>query len=356
MEVIKSINTSFKAEQDKDAYLDYAIDWSDWLLDDDAIIASKWQADAGIHLSSSYIQGACTVIWVQGGEPNRGYNITNTIKSRSGRVDQRTFMLCITDEKSVLKGTVLFPDMEKTVESLKNNQLFMTSLLQTGFSNDYLASKLRAAEADAERRLRVFFSETVVFAYEPTRQEIDELPEGQRWHVESAYDYEPSIWTAEDWGYLVLRRRPVLGVDKCVFSYPAPTSGFFTVPKKWIRVDRQAGHVRFVPNGSALGVAPLSGFIISAMGGGAQIPDMIQIRYRSGLENAANDFPDLLDVVKKMAVLRILHDAHIPQSGSISADGLSQSISFQLNVYQNDIDDALNHLSQHIHGVRMVVL
>ncbi len=357
MELIKSTNTTFKAEQDKDAFLDYAIDWSDWLLKDDTIISSDWQSDDGLTLSSAFIDGACTTVWVQGGIPNRWYNVTNTVKSKSGRIDQRTFQLHIVDEKTELEGTALFPDMGKAVESLKNNQLAITSCLpQTDFSEDYLAAKLRAAEADAERRLRVFFSETVVFAYEPTQQEIDELPEGMRWHEEAAYDYEPSLWTSEDWGYLVLRKTPVLAVEKCMFCYPAPTTGFFTVPDSWIRVDKKAGHIRFVPSGSALGMAPLTGFVISALGGGCQIPDMIRLRYRAGLRNAAKDYPDLVDIVRKMAVLRILHDAYLPQSGSISADGLSQSTSLQMAAFQDEIDSALDHLAQSIHGVSMVIL
>ena len=83
---------------------------------------------------------------------------------------------------------------------------------------------------------------------------------------------------------------------------------------------------------------------------------MIRLRYRASLKNAAKDYPDLVDIVRKMAVLRILHDAYLPQSGSISADGLSQSTSLQMAAFQGEIDSALDHLAQSIHGVSMVIL
>ena len=86
------------------------------------------------------------------------------------------------------------------------------------------------------------------------------------------------------------------------------------------------------------------------------IPDMIQVRYQAGLKDVAKAFPDLVNVVQKMAILGIIKNAFMPSSGSISADGLSQSSSIQLADWQGDIDNELDHLSQQIHGVRMTIL
>src|SRR3546814_15149872 len=80
---------------------------------------------------------------------------------------------------------------------------------------------------------------------------------------------------------------------------------------------------------------------MQALGGGRTIPFMIQLTYVAGLANAARDYPDLLDVIKKKAVLKIVQDRYLPQSGSISADGLSQSVSVQMDQYQDVIDHAL---------------
>lgn len=361
MQLTKSENTKYTAEQDKDAFVDYAFDWHDWLVGDDIIVDSQWSADEGITLSGASLKNPVTTIWVQGGEVGRWYLVTNTVTSAAGRIDQRTFRLKVIDEHDDgMEGTALFPDMGRAVEVFRRDMLSMAKasvLPDMDFSDAYIAERLRIAETEAERRLRVFFSETTVFAYQPTEQEITALEaEGKRWHEEPSYDYEPQMWTAEDWGYLVLRQRPVQKVEMCQFAYPSPVNGFFKVPMDWIRLDKKAGHVRFVPSGSTLGVAPIAGFILSCLGGGTMIPDMIQVRYQAGLKDVAKVFPDLVNVVQKMAILGIIKNAFMPSSGSISADGLSQSSSIQLADWQGDIDNELDHLSQQIHGVRMTIL
>jgi hypothetical protein len=349
------------AEQDKDAFLDYSFDWTEWLSDSDTIQTSSWSAGAGITLSNSSTVGAVTSIWVQGGTPGTWYAIKNSVISASGRKDDRVLRLYIRSdaEQDSPLGTALFPNKVTAVAKMRADRLVMlaSSLLGSDFapSNDYVWSKIVAAEKDAERRLRVFFEPVTVFAYEPLSSEISAL-NGARYVEEAAYDYEPGLWGAEDWGYLVLRKNPVIAVESCVLAYPAPTTGFFTVPLAWIRVDKKAGHIRFVPTGSALSAGPLSAFILSAMGGGRNIPQMIQFRYRSGLSNAASDYPDLIDLVQKMACLRIVQDAYLPQSGSISADGLSQSMSVQMDAYHDGVDAAIDALTQSLHGVRMIVL
>jgi len=70
-----------------------------------------------------------------------------------------------------------------------------------------------------------------------------------------------------------------------------------------------------------------------------------------------------LDAVLKKAALKILEDAFLPQSGSISADGLSQSMSVDMDKYHDAIDRILNGgkgsnggLMTAIHGVRFGVM
>lgn len=346
------------AEQDKDAFLDYSLDWSEVATGDDVITSSTWAAE-GLVASSSNYSGKTTSVWIQGGEAGRWYALTNTIQTQDGRRDQRTIRVFITDEAlATVAGTALFPNMAKAVDEMRRDRLMMlaASLLpDVNVSNEFLQQKLRAAEKDAERRLRIFFEPVTVFAYEPTQAEIDAL-NGARYLEESAYDYEPGLWNAEDWGYLPLRQTPVIKIDSCVFAYPAPMQGFFTVPPDWMRLDKKAGHIRFVPTGNALSVGPLSSFVLSAMGGGRLIPGMIRFKYRAGLSNTAANHPDLVDLVQRMASLRIVQDAFIPGSGSISADGLSQSLSVTMKDYSDGADAALDALAQSFHGIRMTIL
>lgn len=256
--------------------------------------------------------------------------------------------------------SALFPEDKEAdiISAFRENRLvpMAGSLLGDDFnpSDDYILSKMRAAEADAERRLRCFFGPVTVFAYEPTQEDIDSVQD-KRWVEESSYDYESHLWNTEDWGYLALRKTPTIELEKIIMAYPAPTQGFYEMPLDWCRLDKKAGQIRFVPTATAVNMGPLSSYLLSAMAGGRDIPGMIQIRYRAGLKNAAEDYPDLLDVVQKMAILRIIQDAFLPQSGSISADGLSQSLSVNVADYESTIDHKIGVLFYSIHGPQMTI-
>lgn len=67
-------------------------------------------------------------------------------------------------------------------------------------------------------------------------------------------------------------------------------------------------------------------------------------------------YPDLVDLIKRSAMLRVLNDRFLPQSGSISADGLSRSFSADLEKYQQQFDDSVNMLLDEIHGPRFAVM
>lgn len=253
----------------------------------------------------------------------------------------------------------LFANKTQTVSELRADRLIIaggTYFTASDLTDDYIYSKLRAAEADAARRLRVLLEPTTVFAGEPSEAEIAALATGAPWIEESAYDYEPGLWNTEDWGYLVLRNRLVSSITSIEFVYPSPVAGSFKMPDTWIRLDKKAGHVRFVPAGGTMAVGAFSSMILSMMAGGRNVPQMIRVRYVAGMANAALDYPDLIDLIKKMAVLRIINDAFVPQSGSISADGLSQSFSADVDKFSVGVDSMINALRESLQGIRCMVM
>jgi len=135
----------------------------------------------------------------------------------------------------------------------------------------------------------------------------------------------------------------------------------FQIPPEWIRMDRRAGHIRLIPNSMAF-AAPMGAFLLQSLTGGRTVPFMIQLRYTVGLENVLLKWPDLVSVIKKQAVLDLIADAFLPQSGSISADGLSQSLSVDMGKYSEEIDAKIDGpkgsnggLMTAIHGVRLMV-
>jgi len=125
-------------------------------------------------------------------------------------------------------------------------------------------------------------------------------------------------------------------------------------------MNKKYGHVQVVPMSPA--AAALSPFMLQLISSGRVIPNMIQLDYVAGLTDVINKYPDLVDAVKKTAVLRILEDSFLPQSGSISGDGLSQSMSMDMGKYEDSVDRILNGaegtnggLKAAIHGIRMAV-
>lgn len=228
-------------------------------------------------------------------------------------------------------------------------------------SDDYLWEKVRAAESEISHTLRVPLVPTRFFPEAPTQEQIDDL-DGMAWAVDPAYDYSPDMFHFEKWGYFITRQRPIIDIIDMRFAYPSRKDGFFSVPNDWIRIDARYGHVRLVPSSPAIFMT-MDSFIMTALAGSRSIPFMIQLTYTAGLTDVANTYPELLDAIKKKAVLKVVADAFLPQSGSISADGLSESVSVDVSKYHDSVDHIINGppganggLMSKIHGVRMMVM
>lgn len=264
----------------------------------------------------------------------------------------RNWITYIEVDSGVVDTTALF-QRSVALSHFRSERLSSITKYIGAVSDDYIWAKLEAAEADAQRELRVFLQPTVLFPNDPTQAEIDALA-GKPWAVDPGYDYEQDLFQPGGWSFIALRQRPVISLDSIKFAYPSMGT-VFTVPSQWIKVDKKYGHVRFIPTGNAF-TTPLGGMMVGAMGmQGA--PQFIEIRYTAGLVNAAAQYPDLVDLVQRMAVARMLADAVVPASTSISADGLSQSTSApDLDKMQAGIDKALETLRQRIHGVPLMVM
>ena len=90
---------------------------------------------------------------------------------------------------------------------------------------------------------------------------------------------------------------------------------------------------------------------------------MIQYTYTAGLTDAYKQYPELIDAIKKKTIVKILEDAMLPSSGSISADGLSQSMSINMDTFHDAVDRIINGapgtnggLMVRLNGMRMGVL
>jgi hypothetical protein len=245
----------------------------------------------------------------------------------------------------------IFTDQAAAIQELKTDYLSTAAETYLGGkipSDNGLWRKLQAAEAEARRKLGVPLEPTMIFAFEPSQAEIDALA-GKPYMVEPGYDMEPTFFGSQSWGALMLRQRPVIAIESMRFVYPSMLTTMFEVPSTWITVDKKYGQVQIVP-GPGVTNAPVSVFTLQAVGSGTRIPHMIHVRYRAGLDCTQPENFDVVDIIMQMAVLRTINDAFAPQSGSISADGLSQSVSVDMSKLQEGIDDRLADLKQKICG------
>lgn len=232
-----------------------------------------------------------------------------------------------------------FPD---DLTALRSDRLVMASAALGGetISDAILQSSLLAAEKEIGRTLKVLLEPTQVFPYEPTSQQIATIANGLPWIEEAAYDYDADFFRENRWGYIVTRQHPIIQVQSISFNYPAPTTTIFPIPNDWQRLDKKFGHIRLVPASSQF-TAPLGLFLLQALGGGGVIPAMLQVVYSAGLTDAKTNWPDLVDVIYKQAILNLIDGAFLPQSGSISADGMSQSQSFDASKYRDILQTRL---------------
>lgn len=253
---------------------------------------------------------------------------------------------------------------ELVIPQLRQDQLMSAAagaLRDVRVTDDYLWTKLIAAEAEIGRRLRVFLVPTRIFQSEPSQAEIDAL-KGQPWVKDTPQDYEPSMFDRDKWGLFVTRHHPIVSVDRLRFIMPSAGNNYFDIPPEWMRIDKKYGYVEILPvTNATLITTSVLGF--TALTWQSRIPQMVHLDYTAGLSDVATKYPDLLDAIKKLAVTKIITDSFLPQSGSISADGLSESMSVDIGKYNDLVDRIIDGgdaggnggLMAAIHGIKMMV-
>lgn len=280
-----------------------------------------------------------------------------------GAFGVRHFSVNVEDIGVVVRSALFVRDL--AVLRLRRDRLVAAAsgaLPTVEVSDEYLWDKLRAAESEIAHELRVPLRPTTFFPSEPTADEIDALG-GMPWAIDPGYDYTPESFQFNDqWGYVKLRNKPLQSVSRIRFAYPGGQDAHYDLPLDWLRLDKKYSHVQFVPSSSAF-AAPLNAFVMQAIGNGRTIPLAIHFTYVAGLVDVPKNYPELLDAVYKMATLKVIEDAFMPSSGSISADGLSQSMSVDMEKYRDTVENILHGgkgtnggLMAAIHGVRFGVV
>lgn len=85
--------------KDPQAKLDYAVDWSAWLdEDDDTIGQSDWTVPGGLTEVSASTTGTLATVWLSGGVVGEVYEVVNHIVTAAGREDDRTIFIHVADK------------------------------------------------------------------------------------------------------------------------------------------------------------------------------------------------------------------------------------------------------------------
>jgi hypothetical protein len=79
------------------AVLDYTIDWTDFLQDDELITEHEFLSEEGVTLGEPDLTGANHTVFVSGGDGGRTYRVTSRITTDQGRTQEQSFLLRITE-------------------------------------------------------------------------------------------------------------------------------------------------------------------------------------------------------------------------------------------------------------------
>jgi hypothetical protein len=80
-------------KKDPDAFLDYSINWSDWLVGGDVIVSATWTVPTGLVGSGQSFSGTYATIWLSGGTVGQVYQVTCEIVTTANRQDDRSIYI-----------------------------------------------------------------------------------------------------------------------------------------------------------------------------------------------------------------------------------------------------------------------
>ncbi len=202
----------------------------------------------------------------------------------------------------------------------------------TAMGDKDIQSFLESATCWVERKLGIYLKPTIIACNAEKRG----LLKGIDYEVEEPpYDYDARAYRA--WGFLQLRQRPVISLQKLSLVLPnGQLIVDFNLRPEWIKLYKKQGQIHIVPYaGDPTLFAILGGsqtgypLITGQMNG--NLPQMFYVDYVAGYPQY--DIPkDIRDVVAKKAsidILGIAGDAMLAGVASLSTsvDGLSESFS-----------------------------
>lgn len=87
-----------KYTKDPSAVLDYKIDWSEWLPENDRIVSASFVvSDDDMTVDDVVFNDTSATVWLSGGVAGQRYTVTNHIVTEDGREDDRSLIIICKD-------------------------------------------------------------------------------------------------------------------------------------------------------------------------------------------------------------------------------------------------------------------
>ena len=312
----------------------WRLDWSEWLsrVGASALASVSWRADDALVIEPASPDGAVALVWVSGGEPGRTHWLRCEVVSVEGHRSARD--LAVVVSLSLTGDGGIFPSVADGLGRLRASLATVSSAIRPQDLPDAVAwQRLMAAVAEVQGALGVPLRPTLVLP------EGEAVPPGVPVIREPGYDAPPDFFSPVRFGALQLRVRPVITVES-IELVPPGAGQRMRIPTGWVRLDRKYGLLHLVPDGTTVALTFGALGTVSALAG-YQVPAAIRVRYRAGIDVLHPDYAAVLDAVVMSATLRVLRGAVTPTSSSVSADGLSQSSSIDVDRLSADLDDQI---------------
>jgi hypothetical protein len=258
------------------------------------------------------------------------------------------------DESALFTRNIDVPILRSLMLAQSNTALPNAAAL----TDDYLWSMLVSGEQYLSALLPgVPLEPTEFFSVTPPTETQISAINGRPYIVDSGYDLPPDFFSPGVWGNVKMRNMPVTAIASggAVIEYPSLTLPVFAIPDTWITFDRKTGLVNIVPGPQGY-TMPVGIFAMSAMTMGYSVPQMLRIQYTAGLDPTHPLYAAVVALARRIALYGILCDSFPLQSGSISADGLSQSQSIDIGKYADMVEQQAGLLKDRICGINGGIL
>jgi hypothetical protein len=189
---------------------------------------------------------------------------------------------------------------------------------------------------------------------------------------EPPYDYDVIDYL--NWGFLPLRRKPVISVERVRLIYPTGQT-IITYPPEWIKLFPKFGQIQIVPMAGSFKQYPLIGqgaMYLPLMSGfmTKNVPQLIHVDYTTGLESGKipDDMKDATYKLAAVEVLKLAGQGKAPGVAALStsADGLSESTTLTqsgqtqlygaiIKQYEDDVKMFLVDFMEHQKGIEFRV-